>query len=160
MSTTAAQHLLLALTTRCPRRFALAALGGAAGAALVACSGQAAAQKEAPTEPPAATVVAPYQVRVTMRPQDVQLGRDENVVIHVQMLTNQGRPVSGALLAATVNYPSGPKQFKSEISTFPDGVLDLAVPVAPATRGSNVRVEVVMTYQGQDFHSTSGFTVR
>lgn len=127
---------------------------------LAACGGQTAAPREAPTETAAPTQVSPYQIRVQMRPQDARLGTDENVVIHVQMVTNQNRPVPGALMSATVNYPSGPKTFKSEISTFPDGVLDLAVPVAPATRGSNVRVEVVMTYQGQDYRATSGFSVR
>lgn len=133
----------------------------AAGALLAGCNstGQAAAKAE-PTAPPVTPSPPPYQIRVTMRPQEAQLGRDENVVVHVQMVTNQGRPVSGALMSAVVSYPSGPKTFKSEISTFPDGVLDLAVPVAPATRGSNVRVEVTMTYQGQDFKATSGFTVR
>jgi hypothetical protein len=143
------------------RRLVLGTLLGAVSAVpLGGCGLQAAAQKEVPTETAAPTAVSPYQIRVTMRPQDVQLGRDENVVIHVQMVTNQGRPVSGAVMSANVNYPSGPKTFKSDISTFPDGALDLAVPVAPATRGSNVRVEVVMTYQGQDYRATSGFTVR
>jgi hypothetical protein len=131
------------------------------GVALAGCqgTGQAAAKAE-PTSPPTTPSPPPYQIRVTMRPQEAQLGRDENVVVHVQMVTSQGRPVSGALMSAAVSYPSGPKTFKSEISTFPDGVLDLAVPVAPATRGSNVRVEVTMTYQGQDYKATSGFTVR
>ena len=95
-----------------------------------------------------------------MRPQDVRLGTDENVVIHVQMVTNQGRPVVGATMSAVVNYPTGPKTFKADISTFQDGVLDLAVPVAPATRGSNVRVEVTMSYQGNQYKATTGFTVR
>jgi hypothetical protein len=122
-------------------------------------TGQAAAKVE-PTSPPTTPSPPPYQIRVQMRPQEAQLARDENVVVHVQMVTNQNRPVSGALMSAVVNYPSGPRTFKSEISTFPDGVLDLAVPVAPATRGSNVRVEVTMTYQGQDYKATSGFTVR
>ena len=131
----------------------------AAGTVLAGCGGQAAAKAE-PTAAAITPSPPPYQIRVQMRPQEAQLGRDENVVIHVQMVTNQGRPVSGALMSAVVNYPSGPKSFKAEISTFPDGVLDLAVPVAPATRGSNVRVEVTMSYQGQDYKATSGFTVR
>ena len=128
--------------------------------ALAACGGGQAAAKIEPTEAPQPTVVSPYQIRVTMRPQDARLGTDENVDIQVRMLTNQGRPVSGALMSAIVNYPSGAQTFKSPISTFQDGVVDLAVPVAPATRGSNVRVEVIMTYQGQDYHAISGFTVR
>ncbi len=143
------------------RRTLGALLTAAAGVTLAGCEGpgQAAAKVE-PTTPPVTPSPPPYQIRVQMRPQEAQLGRDENVVIHVQMVTNQGRPVSGALMSAVVSYPTGPKTFKSEISTFPDGVLDLAVPVAPATRGSNVRVEVTMSYQGQDYKSTSGFTVR
>ena len=140
------------------RRVAATWLGAAALVALAACGGGQAAAKVEPTEAP--TQPPPYQIRVTMRPQDPRLGTDENVVIHVQMLTNQGRPVSGAVMSAVVNYPAGPQTFKSDISTFPDGVLDLAVPVAPATRGSNVRVEVTMSYQGQDYKATSGFTVR
>jgi hypothetical protein len=59
------------------------------------------------------------------------------------------------------NYPSGPQTFSSEVTTFPDGrAPDLAIPVAPAQRGGNVRVEVIMKYQGQEFKQAAGFTVR
>ena len=99
-----------------------------------------------------------------MVPQEPRLGTDENVVVRVQFRTREGRAVSGALLQATVNYPGGAQTFTSEQTTFPDGRLDLAVPVAPpgrqVPRGSQVRVEVVMKYQGQDYRSNSGFTVR
>lgn len=123
-----------------------------------ACSpGQAAAQPT-PTVEPTATR-SPFQLQVTLRPQEARLGQDEDVVIQASF-RRDGRPVSGAQLSAIVNYPSGPKTFTSEITTFQDGRLDLSVPVAPAPRGSSVRIEVVMKYQGQEYRQASGFTVR
>ena len=134
-----------------------------AAAMLAACeAGQAAAPPPTPTTGITPSP-APYQVRVTMQPQEARLGEHENVVIRAQFLSVTGgttRPVSGAQLSAVVNYPSGPQTFTSEVTTFPDGVTTLAVPVAPATRGSNVRVEVVMRYQGQEYRQAAGFNVR
>ena len=143
------------------RRGALIAFGAAAALVASACTGGQAAS--APAETPAgptATTVAPFIVRAQLRPQEPRLGQDENVVIQGSFVTNQGRPVAGAQLAAQVNYPSGPKTFTSEVTTFQDGRADLAVPVAPATRGATVRVEVIMRYQGQEYRANTGFTVR
>lgn len=129
--------------------------------ALGACQGSQAAPAPAPTEGITPTVPAPYQIRVQVRPQDATLGRDENVVVQASFLTREGRPVTGAQLSAVANYPTGPKTFTSEITTFPDGRAgDLLIPVAPATRGSNVRLDVVMRYQGQEYHQAAGFNVR
>jgi hypothetical protein len=127
----------------------------------VACSPtQAAAPPPTATVGVTPTVAAAYQVQVRMQPQDPQLGRDENVVIQATFRSREGRPVSGGQMSAVVNYPSGPKTYTSEITTFPDGRVDLAVPVAPAPRGVNVRVEVVMRYQGQEYRQAAGFNVR
>jgi hypothetical protein len=136
-----------------------AALLVAGAVALCACATGQAAERATPTPEPAPTQ-PPYQLRVQMAPQDARLGVDENVVVRAQFFTNQGRPIGGALMQAIVNYPTGPKTYTAEITTFPDGRLDLPIPVAPATRGSNVRVEVVMKYQGQEFRQVAGFTVR
>ena len=99
-----------------------------------------------------------------MIPPEPRLGTDENVVIRVIFRTRENRPVSGAQLQAVVNYPGGPQTFTSEQTTFPDGRLDYAIPVQPqgrqVPRGSQVRVEVVMKYQGSEYRSNSGFTVR
>jgi hypothetical protein len=46
------------------------------------------------------------------------------------------------------------------VTTFPDGRVDLAVPVGPAGRGASVRIDVLMEYQGQTFKRAAGFTVR
>jgi hypothetical protein len=111
-----------------------------------------------------ATAVPAFLAQVQMVPQEPQLGRDDVVVIRVQFRSREGRSVGGAQLQAVVNYPAGPRTFTSEETTFPDGRLDYAVPVQPTgtqvPRGSQVRVEVVMKYQGQDYRSNSGFTVR
>ena len=108
--------------------------------------------------------MAPYVTQLAMVPQEPRLGVDDNVVIRVSFRTRDGRPVSGAQLQAVVNYPTGAQTFTSEQTTFPDGRLDYAVPVQPqgrqVSRGAQVRVEVVMKYQGQEFRSNSGFTVR
>ena len=99
-----------------------------------------------------------------MIPPEPRLGTDENVVIRVSFRTRENRPVSGAQLQATANYPGGPQTFSSEQTTFPDGRLDYAIPVNPprsnVARGTQVRVEVLMKYQGNEFRSNSGFTVR
>ncbi|MBI3973628.1 MAG: hypothetical protein HY332_20325 [Chloroflexi bacterium] len=129
---------------------------------LAACEGtQAAAPKPTATASSRVTPTAasPFQVRVRMAPQEARLGTDEQVVIQASFVNNQGRPVPGARLSAIVHYPSGPKTFKSEVTTFQDGRADLAVPVAPATRGVNVRVEVIMSYQGQEYRANAGFRV-
>jgi hypothetical protein len=95
-----------------------------------------------------------------MQPQEARLGQDENVVIQAAFRSREGRGVAGAQLSAVVSYPTGPQTFTSEMTTFPDGRVDLAVPVAPASRGSSVRVEVLMRYQGQEYRQVTGFTVR
>jgi hypothetical protein len=133
-------------------------------ATMIGCgSGQAAAQPT-PTTGVTPTVPSPFVVRINMRPQEARLGTDEQVVAQIGFYTSQGRPVAGAQASAVVNYPGGPRTITSEITTFPDGRVDLAIPVAPAgsgvTRGINVRVEVVMRYQGQEYRQASGFTVR
>ena len=139
-------------------------LGGAAATAatmlLAACAPGQAAAPPTPTAGVTPTTPAAYQVQVRMQPQEPRLGQDENVVVQASFRNREGRPVQGAQLAATVNYPTGPRTFTSEITTFPDGRVDLAVPVAPAPRGANVRVEVVMRYQGQEYKQNTGFTVR
>ena len=142
------------------RRGALLALGAATLCGFAGCAGSQAAP--APPEPtgPTPTTVAPYVIRAQLRPQEPRLGQDENVVIQATFLTNQGRPVLGAQLSALVNYPTGPKTYTSEVTTFQDGRADLAVPVAPAPRGATVRLEVIMRYQGQEYRQNSGFTVR
>jgi hypothetical protein len=145
------------------RRWTLAhAIAAVSALGIVACSASAAAAPPTPTVEIKPTP-SPYQVQVQMKPQDAQLGKDDNVVIQARFTNvtgGQSKPVAGAQLTAIVNYPSGPKTYASDVTTFSDGVTTLAVPVAPATRGSNVRVEVVMKYQGQEYHSISGFTVR
>ena len=99
-----------------------------------------------------------------MVPQEPRLGTDENVVIRVQFRSREGRNTPGAQLQAVVNYPGGAQTFTSEQTTVPDGRVDLAVPVQPqgrqVPRGTQVRVEVTMRYQGQEYRSNSGFTVR
>ncbi len=151
------------------RRSALAALPAGWGAVIglaelsgAACQGsQAAAQ---PTETPEPRPTAsPYQVQVQIRPQDARLGQDEFVVIQARVLY-QGRPVSGAALSAVAHYPSATQEFTAQMTTFQDGRVDLQVPVSPpgsgVTRGSNVRLEVVMRYQGQEVRQNAGFNVR
>jgi hypothetical protein len=133
--------------------------------ALGACApGQAASAPE-PTEVPAQPTQAPaYVTQVQLTPPEPRLGQDENVVIRANFRTRDGRPVSGAQLQAVVNYPGGAQTFTSEQTTFQDGRLDFAVPVQPTgrqvPRGTQVRMEIVMRYQGQEYRSNSGFTVR
>lgn len=147
------------------RRVILSGLAAAGPTVLIACeSGPAAAPAAAVTAPAETPSPPPFQVRVQMIPQEARLGQDENVIVRATFLRftgGQQRPVSGAQVSATAAYPSGPQTFTSEVTTFPDGrAPDLAIPVAPATRGSNVRVEVVMRYQGQEYKQAAGFTVR
>jgi hypothetical protein len=136
------------------------------GAVLTAsCAPGSASAVAAPTEaPPEATAVPLYITQVQMVPQEPRLGTDESVVVRVQFRSREGRSIPGAQLQAIVNYPGGAQTFTSEQTTFPDGRVDLAVPVQPqgrqVPRGTQVRVEVVMRYQGQDYRSNSGFTVR
>lgn len=131
------------------------ALGSAA--VLAACGEQTSAQV-APSSTVTPTPPA-YIVRVQMRPPEARLGQDQEVVIQATFATRAGRGTPGAQLSAIVNYPTGPKTFTQEITTFPDGRVDLAVPVAPATTGT-VRVEVVAKYQGQEYRTNSSFNVR
>ena len=146
------------------RRLILSTLAATGGAALVACEGGATAAP-APTETVSGSPTPqPFQVRVQMIPQEARLGTDENVVVRATFLRFTGgqlRPVSGAQISAIATYPSGPQTFTSEITTFPDGrAPDLSIPVAPAVRAGNVRVEVVMRYQGQEYKQAAGFAVR
>jgi hypothetical protein len=140
-----------------------------AASALALAVGSCAPGGAAPAEPTAAsappTQVPQFQVQAQLVPQEPRLGQDEQVVIRAQFRTREGRPVSGAQLLATVNYPGGPRTFASEQTTFPDGRLDYAVPLAPPggsppARGAQVRVEIAMKYQGQEYRTNSGFTVR
>lgn len=94
-----------------------------------------------------------------MHPQEAKYGKDEHVVIQARFTRNR-RGVSGAQLSATAHYPGGPQTFRSEITTFPDGRVDLAIPVEPAKPGSTVPVEVIMTYRGEAYRAKSGFSVR
>jgi hypothetical protein len=135
------------------------------GLLTVSCAPGSAGAVAAPTEaPPQPTQAPAYITQVQMVPQEPRLGTDENVVIRVQFRSREGRNTPGAQLQAQVNYPGGPMTFTSETTTFPDGRLDLAIPVQPqgrqVPRGTQVRVEVTMKYQGQDYKSNSGFTVR
>ena len=135
------------------------------GLLTAACAPGAASSAPAPTEAPAAPTTAPTHVtQVQMVPAEPRLGTDTDVVIRANFRTRDGRPVGGAQLQALVNYPGGPRTFTSEQTTFPDGRIDHAIPVAPersnVQRGTQVRVEVVMKYQGNEFRSNSGFTVR
>ncbi|MGI8424915.1 MAG: hypothetical protein ACR2NO_12530 [Chloroflexota bacterium] len=135
------------------------------GLLATACAPGSATAVTAPTEtPPQATVAPAFIAQVQMVPPEPRLGTDESVVIRANFRSREGRPVSGAQLQAVVNYPSGPQTFTSEQTTFPDGRLDFAVPVQPpgrqVARGSQVRVEVAMKYQGQEYRTNSGFTVR
>lgn len=136
-----------------------------AGLLTAGCAPGNASGEAAPTEaPPQATQAPTFLAQVQMIPQEPRLGTDENVVIRVSFRNREGRPIGGAQMQAVVNYPSGPQTFTAPDTTFPDGRIDLAVPVQPqgrqVPRGSQVRVEVVMKYQGQDYRSNSGFTVR
>ncbi|HEU5316912.1 MAG TPA: hypothetical protein VFX49_12460 [Chloroflexota bacterium] len=142
-----------------PRRLVLG------GLLTAGCAPGSASSAAAPTEsPPEATQVPAYVTQVQLVPQEPRLGTDENVVIRVQFRSREGRSIPGAQLQAVVNYPGGAQTFTSEQTTFPDGRVDLAVPVQPqgrqVPRGAQVRVEVVMRYQGQEYRSNSGFTVR
>ncbi|HEX2033796.1 MAG TPA: hypothetical protein VHS99_06410 [Chloroflexota bacterium] len=134
-----------------------------AGSTVLGCgAGQAAAPPPTPTAQ--ATPPSEFQVRVQMIPQEARLGQDENVVVRATFLRTAGgqtRGVSGAQIVAVANYPSGPQTFTSDVTTFSDGrAPDLNIPVAPAQRGSNVRVEVTMKFQGREYKQVSGFTVR
>ena len=142
-------------------------LGGVllGAAALGGCApGQAASAPE-PTEVPAQPTQAPaYATQGQLLPTEPRLGQDENVVVRATFRSREGRPISGAQLAAAVNYPGGAQTFTSEQTTFPDGRAELLVPVQPqgrqVPRGTQVRVEVIMRYQGQEYRTNSGFTVR
>jgi hypothetical protein len=146
------------------RRLIVTVLAVSGPAVLAACEG---AQSASPGPTPSAAgspSPQPFQIRVQMIPQEARLGQDENVIVRATFLRSTGgqmRPVSGAQISAVASYPSGPQTFSSEVTTFPDGrAPDLAIPVAPAQRAGNVRVEVTMRYQGQEFKQASGFTVR
>jgi hypothetical protein len=145
------------------RRLIVSALALSGPLALAACGGANATPAAQPTAEASATP-QPFQIQVQMIPQEARLGTDENVIVRAtfrRLTSGQMRPVSGAQIAAVANYPSGPQTFSSEVTTFPDGrAPDLAIPVAPAQRGGNVRVEVIMKYQGQEFKQAAGFTVR
>jgi hypothetical protein len=146
------------------RRAMLSGLAAGGAVLQAGCEGaMSAAAVPTPTVEPTATP-QPFQIRVQMIPQEARLGQDERVVVRATVLRrvgNQYRPLSGAQVSAIANLPSGPRTFNSEVTTFPDGrAPDLAIPVEPTMRGSNVRVEVVMRFQGQEFRQTSGFTVR
>ena len=145
--------------TKLGRRTALA------GLVSTACAPGAASSAPAPTEaPPAATVAPTHITQVQMIPPEPRLGTDTDVVIRANFRTRDNRPVGGAQLQAIANYPAGPRTFTSDQTTFPDGRIDYAIPVSPersnVARGTQVRVEVVMKYQGNEFRSNSGFTVR
>ncbi len=101
----------------------------------------------------------PYDVQIQLKPTEPRLEQDEHVVIQARFM-RQRRGVSGARLSAVVPYPTGDKTFTSETTTFPDGRVDLAIPIAPAKHGTNVRVDVLMKCQGETFKRTAGFTVR
>src|SRR5262245_42018742 len=145
------------------RRLIVSALALSGPLALAACGGASATPAAQPTAEPTATA-QPFQIQVQMIPQEARLGTDENVIVRAtfrRLTGGQMRPVSGAQIVAVANYPSGPQTFSSEVTTFPDGrAPDLAIPVAPAQRAGNVRVEVTMKYQGQEFKQAAGFTVR
>lgn len=127
-----------------------------------ACGG--AGSSQAAVEPTAVVGITPspaaFQIQAQVRPQEARFGQDENVVVQARFMSREGRPVAGGQLSALVNYPAGPKTLTAEITTFQDGRVDLNIPVAPAARGSNVRVELTMRYQGQEYRSATGFTVR
>ncbi len=147
------------------RRQIVSALALLSPLALAGCEGGPTSAAPAPTEAPAASPSPqPFQIQVQMIPQEARLGTDENVIVRATFRRNQGgqmRPVPGAQIEAVANYPGGPQKFSSEVTTFPDGrAPDLAIPVAPAQRAGNVRVEVLMRYQGQEFKQAAGFTVR
>jgi hypothetical protein len=146
------------------RRLLVTTLVSAAPLGLAACAGgPQAAAVSTPTTAPSPSPQA-FQVRVQMIPQEARLGTDEQVIVRATFLRLTGgqlRPVSGAQISAVANYPSGPQRFSSEVTTFPDGrAPDVAIPVAPAQRPGNVRVEVILQYQGHEFMQPSGFTVR
>lgn len=134
-----------------------------AGLPVMACGGNA-APAAAPEPTPAPTVAPLFVTQVQLIPQEPRLGTDENVVIRAVFRSREGRPAAGAQLQAVVNYPGGAQTFTSDQTTFPDGRMDFAIPVQPAgrqvPRGTQVRVEVVMKYQGQEYRTNSGFTVR
>src|SRR5688500_16091817 len=136
------------------------------GLLTAACApGAAGGAAPAPTEAPPAPTTAPTHItQVQMVPAEPRLGTDTDVVIRASFRTRDNRPVSGAQLQAVVNYPGGPRTFSSEQTTFPDGRLDYAIPVAPersnVQRGSERRVEVAMKYQASECRSNSGFPVR
>ena len=139
----------------------LALVGSATGA----CAPGETAAPVQPTEPPAQPTQAPaFAAQVQVVPQEPRLGTDENVVLRINFRSREGRPVSGAQPQAVVNYPGGPVTITGEQTTFQDGRVDLAVPVQPqgrqVPRGAQVRVELVMKYQGQDYRAITGFTVR
>jgi hypothetical protein len=144
----------------------------AAGLALAAatllpigCTGGEAAAPAQPTEaPPQPTQAPAYQAQVQVTPSEPRLGTDENVVLRITFRSRDNRPVSGAQPQAVVNYPGGPMTITGEQTTFQDGRVDLAIPVQPqgrqVPRNTQVRVELVMKYQGQDYRANTGFTVR
>lgn len=149
--------------TNLARAMVLAAGAGLSPAAIACGAGQAAAPSATATSEPAPRTQA-FNSQVQVVPQEARLGQDENVVLRVLFRNSQGRPVSGAVLTAMVNYPGGARTFTSEVSTFPDGRTELAIPVAPegsrVARGTNVRIEAIMKYQGQEYRSNAGFNVR
>lgn len=141
----------------------LAGTGPAAAFALSACGGNLPFLGAAPTPtpPPAATPTAgAVQVFVQIRPQEVR-GDDPDARVFVRArLTDRGQPKAGVPMALLVYYPSGTQRLTSPVTSFPDGwVPDLAVPARPAPRGSNVRVEVFMTYLGHEYRAITGFRV-
>jgi hypothetical protein len=125
-------------------------------------SGQSAQAEQAP--PTAAPTEAPaYQIQVQV--QAIEVGGERQQVLRAVFRSRDGRPVSGGQMQAVVNYPTGPQTFTSEQTTFQDGRADLAVPESPPgrpalARGTQVRVEVLMKYQGQEYRANSGFSTR
>lgn len=141
------------------------ALSGGVGLVTVACAPGESAASPPPTEPPAQpTQAAAFTAQVQAIPQEPRLGTDENVVLRITFRSRDNRPVAGAQPQAVVHYPGGPITITGEITTFQDGRVDLAIPVQPqgrqVPRGTQVRVELAMKYQGQDYRSNTGFTVR
>jgi hypothetical protein len=125
-----------------------------------ACApGQSAQAEQAPptVEP---TVAPAYQIQV-----QVQGIEGSQQVLRAVFRSRDNRPVAGGQMSAVVNYPGGAQTFTAEQTTFQDGRVDLAVPESPPgrpalARGTNVRVEVIMKYQGQEYRANSGFNTR
>ncbi|HET8631807.1 MAG TPA: hypothetical protein VFL91_30655 [Thermomicrobiales bacterium] len=78
-------------------------------------------------------------------------------VIVSATLTKDGQGVSGATMATTWHYKTTTNSC-SDGPSGDDGVMRCALPIGQATSGYSVKIDILVTYQGQTFTATTSFT--